>query len=257
MNKSKLLKTEDRTKPAWMFDDYRPNTIIDSILEGHLGSVIVDDEQNPHIAQLAFADIIVLGGDPGHPATEILVKDLPDSKAILPSNRDWAELISRNHADRLIKLTRQRFSGEKLSASHLRKLLMAIPPKYRLNRIDIDLARIIRADKDLISEDHVHNYDSPEDFVKRGVGFCILDGDRIVSGASSYSFCDKGIEVQVNTNPEFRKQGLATAVSAALIIHCLENDMEPNWDAGNETSIKLALKLGYIKADTYEALLIE
>ncbi|MGD9397060.1 MAG: GNAT family N-acetyltransferase, partial [Candidatus Thorarchaeota archaeon] len=45
----------------------------------------------------------------------------------------------------------------------------------------------------------------------------------------------------------------ATAASAALMIHALENGIVPQWDAANEPSIKLALKLGYTNPDHWEA----
>ena len=116
------------------------------------------------------------------------------------------------------------------------------------------MARQIDADSTLISEDHVRNFNSPEDFVGRGLGFCVLVGERIVSGASSYAICNQGIEVQVNTNPEYRQRGLATAVSAALIVYCLEHDIEARWDAGNPRSVKLAERLGYLASGSYEML---
>ena len=116
------------------------------------------------------------------------------------------------------------------------------------------MARQIDADSTLISEDHVRNFNSPEDFVGRGLGFCVLEGERIVSGASSYAICNQGIEVQVNTHPEYRQRGLATAVSAALLVYCLEHGIEARWDAGNPRSVKLAERLGYRASGSYEML---
>ncbi len=67
---------------------------------------------------------------------------------------------------------------------------------------------------------------------------------EVVCGASSYSIYDSGIEIEVATNYNHRRKGLATIVSAALILDCLEKEIYPNWDAANTTSAKLAEKLG-------------
>ncbi|MFW9841033.1 MAG: GNAT family N-acetyltransferase, partial [Candidatus Thorarchaeota archaeon] len=61
-------------------------------------------------------------------------------------------------------------------------------------------------------------------------------------------------EIQVDTLDEaHRRKGFATAVSAALIIYALENGLTPHWDAANEESVQLALKLGYTDPDCWEA----
>jgi GNAT superfamily N-acetyltransferase len=215
---------------------------------------VADDEYTPRVAQLAFADIIVFGGDPGHPVALELVKELPVDKGILPAPGEWRDLLFQVHGENLIPIERYSFSGQKLDLGHLRSLEKGIPEGYHISRIDLHLARLIDADSSLISEDHVRSFDSPKDFVERGIGFCVLRGERIVSGASSYAICDSGIEVQVNTHSDFRRKGLATAVSAALLAHCLEKGAEAHWDAGNPISAELAKKLGYIPRGTYEVL---
>lgn len=239
---------------APLFTRHRPSFLIDAILEGHLGSALTDDEDTPSVAQLSYADIIVFGGDSGHPAALELVETLPVDKGILPAPGGWRDLLFSVHGERVISIERHAFSDHRLDITRLRWLEVQVPEGFQIRRIDLELARRIDTDSSLISEDHVHNFDSPEDFVARGIGFCILKGDRIVSGASSYAFCNRGIEVQVNTHPDFRQRGLATAVSAALLAHCLEHGVEVHWDAGNSTSVRLAEKLGYVPTDTYEML---
>ncbi len=39
----------------------------------------------------------------------------------------------------------------------------------------------------------------------------------------------------------------------ALIEYCLKNDIEPHWEAANNTSVEMALKLGYTNPkDVYQ-----
>jgi hypothetical protein len=47
---------------------------------------------------------------------------------------------------------------------------------------------------------------------------------------------------------------LATVAAAALIVHSLEQGLDPNWDAANESSAGLATKLGYTPQGTYPML---
>ena len=53
------------------------------------------------------------------------------------------------------------------------------------------------------------------------------------------------------------EEGLATVVSAALILDCLENGKYPNWDAANTTSAKLAEKLGYEFDKAYDTYFVD
>ena len=66
-----------------------------------------------------------------------------------------------------------------------------------------------------------------------------------VAGASSYTVYRGGIEIEIDTRVDFRRQGLATACGARLILNCLERGLYPSWDAHSRASLSLAEKLGY------------
>ena len=75
----------------------------------------------------------------------------------------------------------------------------------------------------------------------------------MASGASSYSAYSGGIEIEIDTKPEHRRQGLAYACGARLILECLERGLYPSWDAQNRISAALAVKLGYNFSHEYTA----
>jgi predicted GNAT family acetyltransferase len=52
---------------------------------------------------------------------------------------------------------------------------------------------------------------------------------------------------------DYRRQGIATLLAARLLRWCLENNAQPNWDAANPESCRLAEKLGYTQTGQYEA----
>ena len=60
-----------------------------------------------------------------------------------------------------------------------------------------------------------------------------------------------GGEVEVDTAPEVRRQGLASACAARLVLTCLEQGLYPSWDAHTRVSLALAEKLGYHSAGEY------
>ena len=80
-----------------------------------------------------------------------------------------------------------------------------------------------------------------------------MKGEEIVAGASSYSGYQGGIEIEIDTKEAYRRQGMAYACGARLILECLERGWYPSWDAQNLWSVALAQKLGYHFEHEYTA----
>ncbi len=51
----------------------------------------------------------------------------------------------------------------------------------------------------------------------------------------------------------YRRLGLATALACHLLRWCLQNNVDPHWDAANLPSCRLAEKLGYTATGLYRA----
>lgn len=81
----------------------------------------------------------------------------------------------------------------------------------------------------------------------------MLDHGELVSGASSYTVYREGIEIEIGTKEEYRRQGLAAVCGARLILECMKRGLYPSWDAQNKWSVALAEKLGYHYDRTYPA----
>ena len=69
--------------------------------------------------------------------------------------------------------------------------------------------------------------------------------DKLVCGATSFSYYSSGYEVIIATNPDFRKRGLARIASYEFIKESLKQGRLPSWDAAHEVSLHLAEWLGY------------
>ena len=252
-NELKEISKDQRKALSKLFQGYKWNYLPDAILDGYMGRVLADDENTPQFAVLEAPSIhlSILGGDSSHPSAGKYIDHLAKFTALLWTSEDWEELINEVHDGKLIRMPRYAFTSEKLDIVYLKKLRAQLPDGYRLERMDLKLAQKLAAERSGFSTDHILNFDSPLDFIERGFGFCILAGSEIVSVATTFAICNKGIEIQINTRKRHRGKGLATVVAAQLLIHSLENNLDPNWDAENGVSAGLALKLGYTPQGTY------
>lgn len=94
---------------------------------------------------------------------------------------------------------------------------------------------------------------SLEGFLETGLGYCIVEDDRIASVCLSGWVFGQVHAVSVETYPGFRRRGLARAATAALFEKYEQRGIEPHWDVmpTNEGSIAIAESLGLMKAYEY------
>lgn len=248
------LKENQSTRLRMLFPEYRWNYIADAILEGSMGKVLVNDVKNPQVVALSVFEnkIQILGGDAKHPAAREYLSALPGFTMLLVGTQAWKTLLDAVHQGKVITLKRYAFSSESLDLGQLNELKSQLSERFKVERINLHRAQQIALEKSDLTEDHLSGFASPEDFIERGFGYCALENEKIVCIASTGAVCSKGIEVQVNTHKNYRGQGLASTTSAALIIECLENGIDPNWDASTELSASLAKKLGYLPKGEYD-----
>jgi GNAT superfamily N-acetyltransferase len=245
------LTKGNRIRLARAFRDTpRVDLSIDCAIEGQMGKAFVDDPANPTawmIEQSGF--FCCFAGDARSAGGHEIVRGLTPYKMLMPSPTGWLEVAQEVHGDKLTVFDRYSFSSESLSVAYLDGLLRDSPFRDEIGRIDAGLAARVYGSDGFVD---LSDFDSAEDFVARGVGFCLMDGDMLVGAAYSSLVCSKGIETSLFVLPEHRRKGVATALASALLKWCLENGADPHWDAANPESCKLALKLGYVRAGAYE-----
>ena len=245
----------DRSKAAPHFSNYKWNYLAKAILDGHHGEVRVDDVKQPHVSVLHFLKLplFFVVGDPAHTAARRFIKTLPPRSFLIFADQfdAWHALCQDLHGMLVFESMRYGFTSERLEINHLRRLRDRLPQGFTLKKIDLALAQQIAAAKGPMTEDHLITFNSVIDFLNKGFGFVILEGEKIVSLASTFVVCDDGIEIQINTRKGYEGRGLGTAVGAALIVHSLEKGLDPNWDAATKTSAHLAKKFGYTEQGEY------
>ncbi len=228
------------------------STMILSCIEGHMGTAWVDDIENPTVAQILVGIFVFYAGDHNAKATEELLYNIPENILAIVSTDEWKNRIETIHKGCIEKFQRYAFKKnvKYLDYNYVQSFLSTLPEGYELKKIDATIAHEPSFHE--LSEDFTSQFESIDDYINKGIGYCIIHNGQVVCGASSYSVYDAGIEIEVDTHPDHRRKGLATVASSALILDCLNRGKYPNWDAANFDSVNLAQKLGYVLEKPYD-----
>ena len=230
-----------------------------SITQGiNPGRIFVDQKENPAIVLIwTTVGYYFLFGDPASAnlsqisqiISEIFVpasQDMGETGFILiPSRDDWKPFIaSILSGQEVIEIFRMPHSLDKQQFLQTMEKLPNLPKGFEIREIDTDLAKRIGI---------LASWATIEDFLNNGVGFAIMKDDQLAAYCYSVFLSEDAIEIDVYTNENFRKLGLAKVVSSTLIDYCLENGKKPNWECfwNNSPSLRLAEKLGYSAKKEY------
>jgi hypothetical protein len=246
------LTKANRLKIARAFcGNKRVDFSIECAVEGQLGRVFVDDPGQPTAYCLRVGPFGYFAGDASSAAARELLASFPAYHLLMPSPAEWLELAQEIFGEHLLSLPRYSFSTAQLSTEHLSHLLAGARFRDRVVPINLELATQAAGQPDSFLD--LSDFDSAADFVERGLGYAVLDGDTMVGVAYSSLVCSQGIEVSVYVEERHRQRRMATALCSRLLLDCLAYGLRPNWDAANRESVRLAEKLGYLFRETYDA----
>jgi GNAT superfamily N-acetyltransferase len=239
------------------------NRTVHAIIDGvNRGTIYVDDLSQPKTALVDVTGISSLFiGDPHNQKFTAPLREFIDTKlkidtyescggtyfiAVL-SDEAWEKAIEEaiSHRD-------YEPDFECYFTFHPDRFLVAkssfkpLPSGYSARKID---AAVIERDRDeYLSNAIAEFWYSVDDFLKQGLGYCIMKGDEVVSACFSCCVYGKHHEINVETyREEERSQGLATAACVLYLEHCLQFGLTPHWATmeTNEASIRLGEKLGF------------
>ncbi len=233
------IELKDTSRAAHLFSGWQ-ETMIWSCLQKVMGSILVDNEDDPASAAACLGGFVFFAGEPD----EKLLKSRPASCFIMvPQNDAWAHLIEQTYpeAQRQIRYAFRK-DGE-FDAPYLESLVSKLPEGYEIRSIDEDIYHEL--EQIPLMNDFVGCFRDCRDFMDNGLGFVIVKDGKTVSGASSYTRYQDGIEIEVDTITRERGKGLAAIACSALILECLKRGLYPSWDAQNPVSRHLAETLGY------------
>ncbi|WDV47798.1 GNAT family N-acetyltransferase [Clostridiaceae bacterium M8S5] len=124
---------------------------------------------------------------------------------------------------------------------------------YIMKRVDKELLDDSNYDMSFVKDAILEWWDSFEDFLNNGVGFCIIHDNKAVCSCVT-SFTDgASMESHIVTHESYRKKGLATVAVSEYLRECKIININPYWDCmqKNYGSRALAEKLGYTLSFEY------
>lgn len=227
-----------------------------AVCEGYNpGRIFVDDEQDPQTTMIwtpvGYYFLVLGQGQKLDEVANLLTETfIPTSKAIgetgfilIAEFDNWKEKTSALLNNReVIEIFRRpfKFHKEHFNANWREK----IPAGFDLKLVDESLAE----------QAHIlGSWKSLDDFMSHGIGYALMNGDKLASVCSSVFVSSARVEIDVHTEEEYCRRGFASITASALIEECLRHGKQPNWECfwENEESTALALKLGFEQLADY------
>lgn len=249
-----IYEITDTSCAAPLFEGWE-ETLIWSCLQGVMGKLYASDPQHPHSAMAVLGDFTFLAGEPD---CELIAYKPPqchqDFMIMIGQNEAWHNAITAYYGSKAATVSRYAIKKEPgiFDTNKLEEMVSALPAGHRIDLIDEPLFHLCRSQT--WSADLVSQFKDYTAYKQWGLGIVIRKNGVILSGASSYASYHGGIEIEIDTREDCRRQGLATVCGARLILECLKRNLYPSWDAQNLWSVSLAEKLGYHYSHTYQAI---
>lgn len=120
--------------------------------------------------------------------------------------------------------------------------LAAAPSGYYMQRINYQVVPSLEG-----FDYYIAIFGSVERAIQNTVGYCLMQGETVVSEAVAGPFTRGIAEIGVATRAAYRKKGFATLVSACVIRECESMGYQAFWNASqqNDASVRLAKRLGF------------
>ena len=233
------LKKELKDAPTFVY------SVLDLVIEG---TVYADSTKYNSLLFQTASGLYFVTGDATNESflksiVSIYEKSVFQGKrfTLFSSEDTWNKSIEQYLVNKLRKVERYAFSFDLL--------------KYNTRkRIDLKNYEVLKIDQNLIEHclEFNNNYyeeywDSVDNFLKNGIGFCVKDKEKIISEGVSIFKSERYAEIDITTDSNYRGKGLASIVAEQFIDYCLSKNIQPRWDCdiNNGASIKLASKLGF------------
>jgi GNAT superfamily N-acetyltransferase len=209
------------------------------------GKIVTDDLHQPNWAVVwePGDGVLYVGGTLDASTLESLVSSFRHDGEVLIGfwSRDdpMVRILPLNHTWEGSSLD---FFDRPADSFDLDRFLRQLPPGHTIRPIDQSLL-----ERCLWYEDTVRRHGSVQAFLEQGLGFCLTQGDHILSEAYAGKVVMGTRELGAITKEEFRGRGLATITCAQLIKVCEKTGARTYWNCGasNLASVAVARKLGY------------
>jgi len=217
-----------------------------SILEGRqVGRVFVDSVDNmSSVLFWHYCGFSYLTGNP----TETFLNSIsslikqeyePNQRrcALQIKNGDWDNYFS--NVSGIIRAERYRFlyNQDKYNARSL-----SLQSGYEIRELDKKI--LSKLEGRIIPS---FSWDSSEEFLEKGKGYCILHEDEVVTVAFTAAISDTEVDIGMETNEKYRKQGFGKFVATRMVKDILKSNKIPKWECNtnNLGSKAIAESVGF------------
>lgn len=236
----------ESNNPGWIFVDNlkAPKTAL-VWSKGIEGFYFVGEENNPKFNDYIndYIDIII------RPRAKELGFNSFECSGI---SLKWDHTIEKLFDKRKLQKSYQYvYKFKNFESSNLDKYLVG--SNYKVRRIDYELLNSQLDNKEFLLSEIQQFWRSVEDYLKKGIGFCVMDKKLVVSRAIS-SFVSRNIHaIGIETLEGYRRKGLAKQSVIELLKQYKGNKLEPYWDCmkTNVASASTAESIGFSRAFEY------
>ena len=253
------LKECDFNKVMGIFKDLEFNVVIRAIIDGNTpGEIYVDDYSNPKTALIwdKMSEVLV-AGDSSNDQLNTEINVLITEQFKKDATKRYIPCFDLYYSEEFQYKLHLILKGEKPKKIH-RKV-------YKFKGLNLDWRKNMPSncfmehiDKKFLDRTDLKNMEgvkgwiysfwhSISEFVETGVGYCIVQGDNIVSWCVSVFVSENEFEFGVETALDYRGKGYAKLTGAVCMEYCMENGITPFWqcDRDNMPSNKTAEGIGF------------
>ena len=244
--------------------------IVQALLDGSSpGTVYVDDIAHPHSAFITSAEGRFLLGTPTNAPFNIALRhhlerlfagerEAWEEELVLTCYPDtWADVLQTT----ILPFRPPFVSQRRYYQHHISKMddygISIYPDDSTLSFIDADML----ARTDLVNHESIlfwinKNYGNADTFLAQGLGICFVQDQTIVSWSLTDCAWGEYCEIGIETDENYRRQGLATVLTSAMVDHChMRKWKYIGWHCweSNLGSIGVAEVVGFHHHATYNA----
>ncbi len=252
-------KNYGKVRPLFKPLDF--NLTVNAVIErASPGRIYVDDVADPSTAFMCSAEGYYLSGYERNEAfnaalNRLIVEKIAAGDTVRENEEElslcihpdtWEAKLDALLGRPPIKAVRRHYFCTKLRIvdwkAHLPDGFLVYPINRKLlEKLDLDIPRHITSWMK-------SNWGSIEGYMRKGFGFCMLHGNKVVSWCVADCASGDMCEIGIHTRLEYRRRGLATLTAAATVDFCLSQGFRSvGWHCNEDNlgSIGVAEKVGF------------
>lgn len=263
------LKPNAFARVRHLFDGFDYSLSIRAAIAGNNpGRIFVDDVAQPRTAFALTVEGYLLAGESNNPTTNdalrsLLKEQIFTGKVFVNGNESLSLAVHPETWEAKLPELIPGYEVEKLERYHYLCHTLKfdwranLPAGYSVRRVDHELLN----DPGIIFPDPLREWidleqvwGTKENFLAKGISFCVLHDQEVVVWCTPDCVADDRIDVGIITHRAHRRKGLGSVAVAATVEYCLQHGFAAvGWhcNAENIASWKLAEKVGFERNREY------